>query len=68
MSASLPNGTRRYVWVLFRPETEALSEMGRLVEERRLSLPIGIRAPLQMAADAFNHTRRRLPGRALIVP
>jgi reticulon-4-interacting protein 1, mitochondrial len=68
MSASLPNGTRRYVWVLFRPETEALSEMGRLVEERRLSLPIGIRAPLQMAADAFKHTRRRLPGRALIVP
>ena len=68
MRAALPKGTRRYAWVLFRPETEALSEMARLVELGRLSLPIGIRAPFSHARDAFDHMRRRLPGRALIVP
>jgi hypothetical protein len=68
MRASLPKGTRRYAWVLFRPEAEALSETARLVELGRLSLPIGIRAPLRNARDAFEHMRRRLPGRALLVP
>jgi NADPH:quinone reductase-like Zn-dependent oxidoreductase len=68
MRASLPEGTRAYAWVLFRPESEALSEMAKLVELGRLSLPIGIRAPLGNARDAFEHMRRRLPGRALLVP
>ncbi len=68
MRASLPKGTRRYAWVLFRPETEALSEMARLVETGRLSLPIGIRAALRDGRGAFEHVRRRSPGRALIVP
>jgi hypothetical protein len=63
MRASLPKGTRRYAWVLFRPEAEALSETARLVELGRLSLPIGIRAPLRNARDAFEHMRRRLPRR-----
>jgi hypothetical protein len=49
----------------FRPETEALSEMARLVELGRLSLPIGIRAPLRDAPKAFDHVRRHAPGRAL---
>jgi NADPH:quinone reductase-like Zn-dependent oxidoreductase len=68
MRALLPKGTRSYVWVLFRPETEALSEMARLVEEGRLDLPVGLRAPFRDARDAFEHMRRRLPGRALLVP
>jgi reticulon-4-interacting protein 1, mitochondrial len=66
--AALPKGTHAYVWVLFRPETEALSEMARLAELGKLNLPIRIRAPFGEARDAFDHMRRRLPGRALIVP
>jgi len=68
MRAALPRGARNYGWILFRPETEALSEMARLVELGRLSLPIGIRAPLRDAAKAFDHMRRHAPGRALLIP
>ena len=68
MRAALPRGARNYAWILFRPETEALSEMARLVELGRLSLPIGIRAPLRDAAKAFDHMRRHAPGRALLIP
>ena len=68
MRAALPRGARNYAWILFRPETEALSEMARLVELGRLSLPIGIRAPLRDAPKAFDHMRRHAPGRALLIP
>jgi NADPH:quinone reductase-like Zn-dependent oxidoreductase len=68
MRAALPDGAHAYAWVLFRPDVEALSEMARLVELGRLSLPIGIRAPFSDARAAFDHMRRRLPGRALLVP
>jgi hypothetical protein len=34
------------------PEAEALSEMARLAELGRLSLPIGTRTPLREAAEA----------------
>ncbi len=68
MRAALPGRIRNYAWVLFRPEREALSEMARLVELGRLSLPIGIRAPLRDAAKAFDHMRRHAPGRALLIP
>ncbi len=68
MRAALPRGARNYAWILFRPEREALSEMARLVELGRLSLPIGIRAPLRDAAKAFDHMRRHAPGRALLIP
>ena len=68
MRAALPGRTRNYAWILFRPETEALSEMARLVELGRLSLPIGIRAPLRDAPKAFDHVRRHAPGRALLIP
>ena len=66
--AMLPTGTRHYAWVLFKPEAEALSEMDRLVELGRLSLPIGIHAPLRDIQAAFDHIRRRKPGRALVIP
>ena len=68
MRAALPRRTRNYAWVLFRPEREALSEMARFVELGRLSLPIGIRAPLRDAPKAFDHVRRHAPGRALLIP
>ena len=59
MRKRLPKGARNYAWVLFRPEAEALSEMARLAELGRLSLPIGIRTPLREATEAFAHVRRR---------
>jgi hypothetical protein len=67
MRAMLPKGARHYAWVLFRPEAEALSELARLVELGRVSLPIGIEAPLRDVQLAFDHVRRRRPGRALVV-
>jgi NADPH:quinone reductase-like Zn-dependent oxidoreductase len=66
--AALPKGAARYAWVLFRPEKAALAEMGRLVELGRLRLPIGLSAPLEDVAKAFEHMRRRLPGKALLLP
>ena len=57
MRKRLPKGVRNYAWVLFRPEAEAVSEMARLAELGRLSLPIGIRMPLREAAEAFAHVR-----------
>ena len=66
--ALLPRGARNYGWVLFRPDAEALSEMARLVGLGRLSLPVGVRAPLGEAGEAFDHMRRRAPGRALLIP
>ena len=68
MRAALPRGARNYAWILFRPETEALLEMARLVELGRLALPIGIRAPLRDAPKAFDHMRRHAPGRTLLIP
>ena len=68
MRAALPGRTRNYAWVLFRPEREALSEMARLVELGRLSLPIGIRASLRDAPKAFDHVRRHARGRAILIP
>ncbi len=65
--AALPRGARNYAWILFRPETEALSEMARHVELGRLSLPIGIRATLHDAPKAFDHMSRHAPGRALLI-
>ena len=68
MRAILPKGSRHYAWVLFKPEAEALSELARLVEQGRLSLPIGIQAPLRDIQAAFDHVRRHRPGRALVIP
>ena len=67
MRAIFPNGLRHYAWVLFKPEAEALSEMVRLVEQGRLSLPIGIKPPLRDIHAAFDHVRLHERGRALVV-
>ena len=67
-SALLPKGVERYAWVLFRPDKAALAEMARLVELGTPRLPIGLSAPLRDVAEAFEHTRRRVPGRVLALP
>jgi len=66
--AALPKGTRNYAWVLFRPDSEALSELAELVEQQRLNLPIAVRSPLQQADEAFDHVRKGRPGRAVLTP
>jgi reticulon-4-interacting protein 1, mitochondrial len=65
---ALPKGTRNYAWTLFRPNAAALSDLAALIEQRTLSLPIGIREPLREAAQAFDHVRKGRPGRALLAP
>ena len=64
--AALPKGTRNYAWVLFRPDSEALSELAQLVEQQRLNFPVAVRTSLQQANEAFDHVRKGRPGRALL--
>ena len=66
--AALPKGTRNYAWTLFRPDSAALSELGHLVQQRRLGLPIAMRKPLPDADEAFDHVRKGRPGRAVLTP
>jgi NADPH:quinone reductase-like Zn-dependent oxidoreductase len=68
MRTHLPKGARNYAWVLFRPETVALSEMARLVELGRLSVPIGNQTPLRNPREAFEHVRHRSAGKTLLIP
>jgi NADPH:quinone reductase-like Zn-dependent oxidoreductase len=65
---ALPKDARNYAWILFRPNTDALSEMAQLVQRGRLSLPIGIQTPLHKVHEAFEHVRCRAGGRALLTP
>ncbi|MGP0094277.1 MAG: alcohol dehydrogenase catalytic domain-containing protein [Xanthobacteraceae bacterium] len=66
--AALPKGARNYAWTLFRPDVAALSELARLVEQQRISLPIAMRKPLRQADEAFDHVRKSRSGRALLTP
>jgi NADPH:quinone reductase-like Zn-dependent oxidoreductase len=66
--AALPKGTRRYAWTTFRPESEALIELRRFVEQCRVNLPVALRTPMAAAEKAFDHVRSRGRGRALIIP
>jgi NADPH:quinone reductase-like Zn-dependent oxidoreductase len=66
--AALPKGTKNYGWVAFRPNKQALSDLGELVERNVLALPIGLRVPLARAGEAFDHVRSRRAGRAVILP
>jgi NADPH:quinone reductase-like Zn-dependent oxidoreductase len=66
--AALPKAVKNYSWTVFRPEQAALAELSRLVEEQRVSLPVGMRTSLNEAAQAFDHVRERRRGRAVIVP
>lgn len=66
--AALPPNVKNYAWTVFRPEPGALTELRQLVEQRRVSLPIGLRVPLTNAAPAFDHVGAGRRGRALILP
>ncbi len=66
--AALPKGTKNYAWTLFRADAAALADLATLVERKRVSLPIGIRKPLQQADEAFDQVREGRPGRALLTP
>ena len=66
--AALPKGAKNYAWTLFRPNAAALADLATLVEQKRLSLPIGVRKTLQQADDAFDHVRKGRQGRALLTP
>ncbi len=66
--AALPKGTKNYAWTLFRPDAAALADLATLVEQKRLSLPIGVRKTLPQADDAFDHVRKGRQGRALLTP
>ena len=66
--AALPKGTKNCAWTLFQPNAVALADLATLVEQRRLSLPIGVRKPLRQADDAFDHVRKGRQGRALLTP
>lgn len=68
MRAALPKGVAHYAWVLAKPDTEALAEMDRLVQARRIRLPIGLRRPLAGGSQAYDHVRNRGAGRAVILP
>jgi len=54
----MPKGAHHYAWVLFRPDTAALSEMARLLELGRLSLPVGILTRLRKPHEASSRTSR----------
>jgi NADPH:quinone reductase-like Zn-dependent oxidoreductase len=58
----------RYAWTLFRPDREAINVLEAGLRERKFSLPVGIRVPLEEASAAFAHVAAARPGRALLAP
>lgn len=58
----------RYSWTVFKPDREALAALDAGVRDRRLSLPVGLRVPLDQAAAAFAHVASGQPGRAVLLP
>ncbi len=58
----------RYAWTIFKPDQEALAALEVGVREGRLSLPVGLQAPLEKAAAAFAHLAAAKPGRAVLLP
>ena len=58
----------RYGWTLFKPDAEALDVLAAGVLERKFSLAIGLRAPLEDASAAFAHVTMGKAGRAVLLP
>ncbi|CCV15552.1 alcohol dehydrogenase catalytic domain-containing protein [Mesorhizobium sp. STM 4661] len=65
---ALPKGASNYAWVLFKPDKAALDDLRQFVEHNQVSLPIGLCKPLAAAGLAFDHVRKRQPGRVLLLP
>jgi NADPH:quinone reductase-like Zn-dependent oxidoreductase len=57
-----------YGWTIFKPDTEALAALDAGVREGRLSLPVGLQVPLELADAAFAHVLAGKPGRAVLLP
>jgi NADPH:quinone reductase-like Zn-dependent oxidoreductase len=58
----------RYAWTLFKPDADALDALAAGLHDRRFSLPVGLRVPLESAGAAFDHVSLRKAGRALLLP
>jgi reticulon-4-interacting protein 1, mitochondrial len=63
---ALPAGCRRYGWTLFRPDQEALTELGAV--SSHIFLPVGCSVSLAQGPAAFAHVRDGKQGRAVIRP
>ena len=58
----------RYSWTLFKPDAEALDVLAVGLRERKFSLAVGFRAPLEDASAAFVHVTMGKAGRAVLLP
>lgn len=58
----------RYVWVVFKPDPEALDVLADLISHGRIKLDIGLEVPFTQAARAFEHVAQGHPTRAVLVP
>ncbi|HET7203668.1 MAG TPA: alcohol dehydrogenase catalytic domain-containing protein [Steroidobacteraceae bacterium] len=58
----------RYGWTLFQPDAEALDVLAAGLRERKFSLEVGLRAPLEDASAAFAHVTMGKAGRAVLLP
>ena len=65
---ALPKGANKFAWVLFKPDTAALADLRQFVEHNHVRLPIGLCKQFSGADEAFDHVRKRQPGRALLLP
>ena len=57
-----------YGWTLFKPDAEALDVLAAGLRDRRFSLAVGLRAPLEDAGAAFAHVAMGSAGRAVLLP
>ncbi|TWI28341.1 alcohol dehydrogenase catalytic domain-containing protein [Mesorhizobium tianshanense] len=65
---ALPKGANNFTWVLFKPDKAALAELRQFVEHNHVNLPIGLFKQFSGVSEAFDHVRKRQPGRALLLP
>lgn len=57
-----------YGWTLFKPDAGALDVLAAGLRERKFSLAVGLRAPLEDATAAFAHVTMSRAGRAVLLP
>ena len=63
---ALPKGANNFAWVLFKPDKAALADLRQFVEHNHVNLPIGLCKQFSGVGEAFDHVRKRQPGRALL--
>ena len=57
-----------YAWTIFKPEPDALVALETSLQNRQLSLPVGLSVSLDRAEAAFAHVASGKPGRAVLLP